>query len=137
MPTGDSEPLFDTGLSARLDLRYRLLPRFALVPAVAYARFEGEEGVLDRDLWEVSVAWRWLAPPAGRSSFFVESGPALYLPSRGSSEGGCRLGAGIDLPLQPRWDRLDVELGLEAHRPFDDELIPEFLRAHAGLVVGF
>lgn len=135
IPVDEADPVLDSGFGMRIDYRLPLAPRWTLVPALGYSGFNGEAGVPDRDLWDLTVAGRYQPLGGAGIRFFAEIGPGLYLPATGSTDLGLRLATGVNVPVAPAPDPvLELELGLEGHLVFGDDQ-PDFLRPYLGLVV--
>lgn len=134
-PLGHPNQRLDSGFAARFRAIWDLQPRFSLVAGLGYSGFDG---VLAHDsfgVWDAALDARFSTGAPGTPRFFVEGGPGLYVPDRDELDTGVglHLGAGIAVPLAA--SKLDLTLGVEAHKLLGNTDVPSFLRALIGLEV--
>ncbi len=91
------------GSALDLDFLSPLGPQWAADVRLGFARFDGQPGQPDTDLWKLGANAKFTFNPAAAVHVFVNGGPDLYHFSPGSFEGGVNLGLGLNVPAGSRF----------------------------------
>lgn len=91
------------GAALDLDFLSPLGPNFAVDVRLGFARFDGQPGQSDTDLWKLGANAKYTFNPAAPVHVFVNGGPNLYHFDPGTIEGGINLGLGLNVPAGSRF----------------------------------
>ncbi len=133
-PHGALSNLARQGSALDLDFLYWVTSKLAWDVRLGVARFDGQPGLPDVELWKLGSNVKFTFNPASPVQVFVNGGPDLYHFDPGSFEGGVNLGLGLRVPAGPRFA---VEAAYEYHLALTASPDLEYAEAALGFLVSF
>lgn len=124
----------DDGLTINLDFIQDINANWAWDVRLGISRLGGKGGNPDIDVWTVSGNARWTINPLGPVRAFLNGGLGLYQFDPGDLELGANLGAGLRLPLSPRFS---LEATYNYQNAFTASPDLEFDQLQVGLLISF
>lgn len=133
-PHGALHSTATLGSTINVGFIYPFQPNWAWDLRVGRARFDGQTGQPDTHAWMVLANARYLFNPAAPQRVFVNAGGGLYHFDPGTREAGFNLGAGVNVPVGPRFA---IEGTYNYHQVFTPSPNLRFSQFQAGLLVSF
>jgi len=134
-PHGVFSNVADVGSTATVAFTYPFLPNWAWDVRVGVASFNGASGFGDTDVWNVLGNFKYTFNPAAPVvRVFLNGGAGLYHFDPGDAEFGFNLGAGVQLPIRPRFA---VEGTYNYHHALTASPNRRYSQVQGGLVIFF
>ena len=133
-PHGAIHSVARLGSTFTLDFVYPFQPNWAWDVRLGYSRFDGRPGQPDVNVWNVLANVKYTLNPAALQRFFVNGGGGLYHFTPGAREAGFNLGAGINIPVKPRFA---LEGSYNYHQAFTASPDLKFSQFQVGLLATF
>lgn len=134
VPHGALHSIAKQGSTFHLDFVYPWTPNWAWDVRLGASRFDGRAGNPDTDVSTLSANAKFTINPAAPVHVFFNGGLGLYHFQPGDFEGGGNLGAGLNVPLGPRFA---LELTYNYDSAFTASPSLDFSTAQLGLLVSF
>jgi hypothetical protein len=122
------------GSALDLDFLSPLGPDWAVVLRLGFARFDGQPGQPDTELWKLGANAKYTFNPAAAVQVFLNGGPNLYHFDPGSVEGGVNLGLGLNVPAGSRFS---FEAAYDYHLALTASPDLEYGQLQLGLLISF
>lgn len=134
IPKGNYNNYYDPNCFFGMSMGYHFTPKFSMVGLLGYNCFASGLASMDDTYWvNISANLRYESI-TGPLRPFINFGPGIYIPKRGSKKPGLNFGLGLDYLLSPSWA---IELGGDYHHVFTSGNDTAFFVIHAGLVYRF
>jgi phosphohistidine phosphatase SixA len=134
VPVGNTNNQYDPNCFFGLGVGYHFTSKFSLVGLLGYNCFASGFSAVGDTYWvniSANLRYESLTSPFRP---YINFGPGIYIPKRGSKEPGLNFGLGLDYLLSSGWA---IELGGDYYHVFTSGNDRVFLVIHAGLVYRF
>jgi hypothetical protein len=133
-PHGALSSVAKDGSSLDLDFLYPVGPQWAWDVRLGFAKFDGQPGQPDTDLWRLGANAKFTINPAAPVRVFANAGPNLYHFSPGNVEGGVNFGLGLNVPAGSRFS---FEAAYNYHLALTASPDLEYSQVQLGFLVSF
>ena len=134
IPHGALDNIAKLGSTINADFVYPFTDDWAWDLRLDFSRFDGEPGFADTDLTSLSSNLKFLINSSSSVRVFLNGGMGMYHFNPGDFEAGLNVGAGLNIPVGPRFQ---IEGTYNFHWAFTASPTLRFSQIQAGLLVSF